>query len=113
MVWFIDSPKNQIEIWYDAKKSKNYIADIDQVTFPKLQQNKIETKVEYSPSIYVEQQAIGFVASYELNIESFFWKICISICCNLMTNCYCNNLPTPTKTTFEKKGNIAYLPEWF
>ena len=70
----LDSPKNQIEIWYNAKKIKKLqIADIDQdlLLFPIYNKNKIEINKEYSPGIYVEQQAVGFVGSYELNIESF------------------------------------------
>lgn len=70
----LNSHRNQIEIWYDAKKiTKLHIADIDQnlLLFPKYNKSKIEIKEEYSPGIYVEQQAIGFVGSYELNIESF------------------------------------------
>lgn len=70
----LDSPKNQIEIWYDGKKIKKlHIADIDQnlLLFPIYNKNKIEINKEYSPGIYVEQHAIGFVGSYELNIESF------------------------------------------
>jgi hypothetical protein len=70
----LDSPKNQIEIWYDSKKiRKLHIADIDQdlLLFPIYNKNKIEITKEYSAGIYVEQCAIGFVGSYELNIESF------------------------------------------
>lgn len=70
----LNSPKNQIEIWYDRKKIKKLqIADIEQdlLLFPLYNKNKTEIKEEYSPGIYVEQQAIGFVGSYELNIESF------------------------------------------
>jgi hypothetical protein len=70
----LDSPKNQIEIWYNSKKiRKLHIADIDQdlLLFPIYNKNKIEITKEYSAGIYVEQQAIGFVGSYELNVESF------------------------------------------
>ena len=70
----MDSPKNQIEIWYDRKKIlKLNIADTDQdlLLFPVYNRNKTEITEEYDPGIYVEQQAIGFVDSYELNIESF------------------------------------------
>jgi hypothetical protein len=70
----MNSPKNQIEIWYEGKKIKKlYIADIDQdlLLFPLYNKSKIEIREEYSPGIYIEQQAIGFVGSYELNIESF------------------------------------------
>jgi hypothetical protein len=70
----LDSPKNQIEIWYDGRKIKKlHIADIDQdlLLFPIYNKNKIEIIKDYNPGIYVEQCAIGFVGSYELNIDSF------------------------------------------
>lgn len=70
----LNSPRNQIEIWYDGKKiRKLHIADIDQdlLIFPIYNKNKTEITEEYCPGIYVEQQAIGFLGSYELNIESF------------------------------------------
>jgi hypothetical protein len=70
----LDSPKNQIEIWYDGNKiRKLHIVDIDQdlLLFPIYNKNKIEITKEYNPGIYVEQKTIGFVGSYELNIESF------------------------------------------
>jgi hypothetical protein len=70
----MNSPKNQIEIWYEGKKIKKlYIADIHQdlLLFPLYNKSKIEIREEYSPGIYIEQQVIGFVGSYELNIESF------------------------------------------
>jgi hypothetical protein len=70
----LETPKNQIEIWYDGRKiRKLHIGDIDQdlLLFPLYNKSKIEIKEEYSPGIYVEQLAIGFVGSYALNIESF------------------------------------------
>ena len=70
----LNSPKNQIEIWYDGKKIKKlYIADIDQdlLLLPLYNKIKTEIKEEHRPGIYVEQQAIGFVGSYELNVEAF------------------------------------------
>lgn len=70
----LNSPKNQIEIWYDGKKiRKLHIADIDQdlLLFPTYNKTKMEIEEEYNPGIYVEQQAIGFVGGYELKIESF------------------------------------------
>lgn len=70
----LDSPKNQIEIWYDGKKIKKlHIADINQdlLLFPLYNKNKTKIKEEYNSGIYVEQQAIGFVGSYELNVEAF------------------------------------------
>jgi hypothetical protein len=70
----LDTPKNQIEIWYDGRKiRKLHIADIDQdlLLFSIYNKSKIEIKEVYSPGIYVEQRAIGFVGSYEMKIESF------------------------------------------
>jgi hypothetical protein len=70
----LDTPKNQIEIWYDGKKIKKlHITDIEQdlLLFPIYNKNKTEIKEEDGPGIYVEQQTIGFVGSYELNIETF------------------------------------------
>jgi hypothetical protein len=70
----LNTPKNQIEIWYDGTKiRKLHIADIDQdlLLFPIYNKTKTEIKEEYSTGIYVEQHAIGFLGSYELNIESF------------------------------------------
>jgi hypothetical protein len=70
----LNSPKNQIEIWYNGKKIKKlHIKDIEQdlLLFPIYNKNKTDINEEYGPGIYVEQQAIGFVGSYELNIESF------------------------------------------
>jgi hypothetical protein len=67
----LDSPKNQIEIWYDRKKTKHRRHGSGFVAFPVYNRNKTEITEEYDPGIYVEQQAIGFVGSYELNIESF------------------------------------------
>jgi hypothetical protein len=70
----LDTPKNQIEIWYEGKKIKKlYISDIveDLLLFPIYNKSKTKIKEEYGPGIYVEQQAIGFLGSYELFIETF------------------------------------------
>jgi hypothetical protein len=70
----LDSPKNQIEIWYDGKKIRKLnIADMDQdlLLFRMYNRNKTIITEEYGPGIYVEQYAIVFVGSYELNIEYF------------------------------------------
>ena len=70
----LNTSKNQIEILLNGKKiRKLQIDELDQdlLLFPIYNKNKIEINKEYSPGIYVEQHAIGFVGSYELNIESF------------------------------------------
>jgi len=66
-----NSPKNQIEIILNGKRiRKFYFADL-LLLFPLYNTDKIQSTNEQNPGIYVEQKAIGFIASYELNIETF------------------------------------------
>ncbi len=70
----LNSSKNQIEILVDGKKIKKlHIKDLDQelLLFPLYNIHKTESRKDYSPGIYVEQKAIGFVASYEIKLDSF------------------------------------------
>ena len=70
----LNTPKNQIEIVLDGKKIiKLHIKDLnqDQLLFPLYNIHKTEITENYSPGIYVEQKAIGFIASYEIKVESF------------------------------------------
>lgn len=70
----LSTPNNQIEILLDGKKiSKLHIKDLnqEQLLFPLYNVHKIEIKENYSPGIYVEQKAIGFIASYEIKLDSF------------------------------------------
>ncbi len=70
----LDTPKNQIEIVLDGKKiSKLHIKDLnqEQLLFPLYNIHKTEITENYSPGIYVEQKAIGFIASYEMKVEDF------------------------------------------
>jgi hypothetical protein len=70
----LNTPKNQIEILLDGKKiSKLHIKDLnqEQLLFPLYNVHKTEIKENYSPGIYVEQKAIGFIASYEIKLDSF------------------------------------------
>lgn len=70
----LDTPKNQIEILLDGKKiRKLHIKNLnqEQLLFPLYNIHKTEITEEYSPGIYVEQKAIGFIASYEIKLESF------------------------------------------
>ena len=67
----LDTPKNQIEILLDGKKIiKLHINDLnqEQLLFPLYNIHKTEITENYSPGIYVEQKAIGFIASYELKV---------------------------------------------
>jgi hypothetical protein len=70
----LNTPKNQIEILLDGKKIlKLQIQDLNQqqLLFPLYNLNKTEIIEEYRPGIYVEQKAIGFIASYEIKVDSF------------------------------------------
>lgn len=70
----LNTSKNQIEIILDGKKIKKlHINDLnqDQLLFPLYNIHKTRIIENYSPGIYVEQKAIGFIASYEIKIEDF------------------------------------------
>ena len=70
----LNTPKNQIEILLDGKKIKKlHIKDLiqEQLLFPLYNIHKTEINEEYSPGIYVEQKAIGFIASYEIKLDHF------------------------------------------
>lgn len=70
----LNTPKNQIEILLDGKKiRKLHIKDLnqEQLLFPLYNVHKTEITENYSPGIYVEQKAIGFIASYEIKVENF------------------------------------------
>ena len=70
----LNTPKNQIEILLDGKKiRKLHIKDFnqEQLLFPLYTVHKTEIIEEYSPGIYVEQKAIGFIASYEIKLDHF------------------------------------------
>ena len=65
----LNSPKNQIEILVDGKKiRKHHFADL-LILFPMYGIDRITMLENYSSGIYVEQKAIGFIASYELKVE--------------------------------------------
>ncbi|WP_293892129.1 hypothetical protein [Flavobacterium sp.] len=70
----LNTPKNQIEIILDGKKiSKLYIKDLnqEQLLFPLYNIHKTEIKEKQSPGIYIEQKAVGFIASYEIKVDDF------------------------------------------
>jgi hypothetical protein len=70
----LNTPKNQIEILLDGKKiQKLQINDLsqEQFLFPLYKIHKTEITEEYRPGIYVEQKAIGFIASYEIKLDRF------------------------------------------
>ncbi|MFV7235174.1 hypothetical protein [Flavobacterium sp. ZB4R12] len=70
----LNTPKNQIEIVLDGKRIiKLHIKDLnqEQLLFPLYIVHKTEITENYSPGIYVEQKAIGFIASYEIKLDIF------------------------------------------
>lgn len=70
----LNTPKNQIEILLNGKKiTKLQIKDLnqEQLLFPLYNIRKTEIVEEYKPGIYVEQKTIGFIASYEIKLDSF------------------------------------------
>ena len=70
----LNTPKNQIEILLDGKKiRKLQFKDFnqEQLLFPIYNIQKTEITQDYLPGIYVEQKAIGFIASYEIKVDYF------------------------------------------
>ncbi len=66
----LNSPKNHIEILVDGKKiRKHHFADL-LLLFPIFEVDRVTMPLDYTPGIYVEQKAIGFIASYELKVEA-------------------------------------------
>lgn len=70
----LNTPKNQVEIILDGKKIiKLHFKDFnqEQLLFPLYNIHKTEITENNKPGIYVEQKAIGFIASYEIKVEHF------------------------------------------
>lgn len=70
----MNTPKNQIEIWLDGKKILKIKLDElnqDQYLIPLYNTNKSIIENTYKLGIYIEQKEIGFIGSYEFNIEKF------------------------------------------
>lgn len=82
-----NTSKNQIEILVDGKKIKKLqIKDLtNQLSlFPLYNTKTLEISEINEPGIYIEQKAIGFVASYELKIDNFSIE---NICFHLVEYC--------------------------
>ena len=74
IIGLLNTPKNQIEISLDGKKIiKLQIKDLnqEQLLFPLYNIHKTKITENFQPGIYIEQKAIGFIASYEINLDSF------------------------------------------
>lgn len=73
-IGLLNTSKNQIEIMLDGKKIKKLKIKelINQLLlFPLYDVKTIEKSENIKPGIYIEQQAIGYIGSYELKIENF------------------------------------------
>jgi hypothetical protein len=69
-----NTPKNQIEIWYQNKKiQKLKINDLLQelLLFPIYNTQVIENDFASKNGIYIEQKEIGLIGQYEMRIENF------------------------------------------
>lgn len=75
-IWegLLNTPKNQIEIWYKNKKvQKLKINDLKEelLLFPLYHTTVSKIASDYEKGIYIEQKGIGLVASYEIRIDHF------------------------------------------
>lgn len=71
----LHSPKNQIEILLDGKKIKKLqikeILEEPLSLFPLFKTEKTKLTADYKPGIYLEEQTIGFIGSYNIQLNSF------------------------------------------
>lgn len=70
----LNTPKNQIEIWYQNKKvQKLKINDLLQelLLFPLYSTEAIEHKVNKESEICIEQKEIGWIGQYEMLVNDF------------------------------------------
>lgn len=70
----INSPKNQIEIWYKNKKvQKLKINDLNDelLLFPLYNTTIKKTNLNLEKGIYIEQKEIGLIGSFEINTDNF------------------------------------------
>lgn len=70
----LNTPKNQIEIWYQNKKiQKLKINDLieELLLFPLYSTTVFKKPFDLEDGIYVEQKEIGWIAHYEMLIEDF------------------------------------------
>jgi hypothetical protein len=70
----INSPKNQIEIWYKNKKvQKLKINDLKEelLLFPLYNTTIQKTNLKLEKGIYIEQKEIGLIGSFEIYTDNF------------------------------------------
>jgi len=71
----LNSPKNQIEIWFKNKKVQKLTMSTfnnEYLLFPLYKSETIEVTSELKEGIYVEQKEFGFIGSYEFILEDEF-----------------------------------------
>lgn len=71
----LNSPKNQIEIWFKNKKVQKLTMSTfnnEYLLFPLYKSKSIEITPKLEDGIYVEQKEFGFISSYEFIIENEF-----------------------------------------
>lgn len=71
----INSPKNQIEIWYKNKKvQKLKINDLKEelLLFPLYNTIIHKANPNLEKGIYIEQKEIGLIGSFEINTDNFY-----------------------------------------
>ncbi|CAM4276436.1 hypothetical protein [Flavobacterium terrigena] len=70
----INSPKNQIEIWYKNKKIKKLkINDLKEelLLFPLYNTTIQKSNINLENGIYIEQKEIGLIGSFEIHTDNF------------------------------------------
>ena len=70
----LNTPKNQIEIWYQNKKiQKLKINDLleELLLFPLYSTKVLEKSFNLENGIYIEQKEIGWIGQFEILIENF------------------------------------------
>ena len=71
----LNSPKNQIEIWFKNKKVQKLTMSTfnnEYLLFPLYKSETIEITSKLEEGIYVEQKEFGFISSYEFILDDDF-----------------------------------------
>lgn len=71
----LNSPKNQIEIWFKNKKVQKLTMSTfnnEYLLFPLYKSETIEITSKLEEGIYVEQKEFGFISSYEFILQDEF-----------------------------------------
>ena len=72
----LNSPKNQIEIWFKNKKVQKLKMEQfnnDYLLFPLYRSKVVEINSKLENGIYLEQKEFGFISSFEFNLDDDFF----------------------------------------